>query len=513
MKTRTVMQRSMAKLALVALAVFCVPSAFAELTGKETIANTATVNYESAAGVTMDSVSSTVNITVTPVYSFVWANFTATRVVSSGGTIPASNPVSFEIVNTGNVSDRLANVATLEFNGDGNITEDLAIQICEGDGTLNNSSPDGQDLTCGAVSATVDIWASGVQSITANSGTTTPTIAIYSNNAGTADPTSSTNNETNFSVGDLVRVDTDTTDADCEITAISNDSHAVGTLSLDELTLDCDVAVSTANLVGERKEFQVTASQLDLPTDGSDTQENVFFHASVDDSQGTEYCTGADGAGTCTTDNSDADDFDLTTEITVAVVGPALSIVKYQSDGGAGGAASNCEVTGFTYGATTDYVGDTAGDDCSIADVPSGTTMQYLVRVTNASGKTDANSSPALCFDSSSTDNSAENDCADDATQVIVTDPISDFLTLNTTSVILDLNCDGDGADGAGETNSNGGETLGQDDGKLWNNSGTLTVYADGAGNDVGSDSSATPVGGTVSPNSTTCFAFTADVI
>jgi hypothetical protein len=77
---------------------------------------------------------------------------------------------------------------------------------------------------------------------------------------------------------------------------------------------------------------------------------------------------------------------------------------------------------------------------------------------------------------------------------------------------VLDLTCDGDGAD-TGEANSNGGETLAQDDGKLWDNSGVLTVYADGPGNDVGDDSSTTPVGGTISPNTQTCIAFQADVI
>ncbi|MEX0943101.1 MAG: hypothetical protein WD002_11200, partial [Pseudomonadales bacterium] len=330
---------------------------------------------------------------------------------------------------------------------------------------------------------------------------------------GTADP--ATNNEVNFSIGDLVYLNDG---ANCEITNINLD-QTIGALTLDELVLGCDATVDSGtiaiDLVGERKQFQITATATELPSNGSDTHENVFYQASiVSTGDSNEYCTGADGQSPCTTDFTDVDDFDLSTSMTVAVVGPALTVIKYQSDGGAGGADSGCEVVGHTYNAITDFVGDTSGGDCQILDVPSGTSMTYLIEVANATGKTDASAgAPAACFDEASpTNNQTDNSCAGNADQVIVTDAISEFLVLDTTSVVLDLTCDGDGAD-TGEANSSAGETLAQNDGKLWDNSGVLTVYADGPGNDVGNDSSATPVGGTVSPNTQTCIAFLAEVI
>lgn len=491
------------------VASFHSAQSFAVLEGGTAITNTATVNYQDLASTTYSD-SDSITVTVAIILGYEWRNYTAGDDEEAGAT-QSVGTITLDLANTGNAFDNTLDVYPRRdydeldtANGAANGT--MTVNECSGDGALTDNGTVGDDLTCttpltwDAVND-VDLFAYGIKSIvdSTNSGGDQVTITFYTDLTGAAgEPTA----------GDLIIFDDGTTIY--EVFSVSTG----GAAGADFIVVDDtpgDLNGATFGLVQELKRFSINGN---LPTLANaagnvDSHSNITWEFEAQDVNNVEYCT----VTTCPnggTDNS-AGDNRTGTNLAIAVLGPDITIVKYvraedAANAANGTAAAACDSRDFNgaTGAKT-YHGDESGADaCTLDNVDDNATLFYVIAVNNSAGLTGGSaaktvSTGANCVTSPGA--AATNVCVGTASAVIVTDPLSGLVTLDTTVHEIDEDC------AAGAWTAEQSDTFAASNGKIWNNADTLTFYPDDtAGADTGSDT--TNTGGTVDPAAEVCMRY-----
>lgn len=380
---------------------FCVaPGAMAKQAGGGTITNSVTVNYEDA-NTTAYSANDSVDVAIVALYGVAWSDESAKRVLDAATqTTLVSNVVAATLTNTGNATDAgggaggadVAFALTSGANITGaNFTYQYAEDFGPGGGPTLTAWTTGDDIDMYVHG--IDETAGGGDGVVSGEGTATAVIQLF--------------DTTGVSVNDMISIN----GTQYEITAVN-----VNQITVDDTANNLVAGagnVAADGLVHQQVRFFVhTNTGVEhigtLPTDGSDTHETHVWLWTATDQGGT-------GTPVLTTTN----------QLSIAVLGPVVSINKYARNlgpSGEAGSGGGGTCTSVTIGGNA-YFADCTG--ANRVNTEPGDTIEYVVVVESGSGKTP---SGATCGAGEAAENPTQL-CASSAHQFRVSDPLANFTT------------------------------------------------------------------------------------